>query len=838
MLNRFSMLVACALTFALCWVPGFAFAGDAEDGAQVAATAHGLSYGIEGFERLAKGTARAMEGQPEGYRFPVDEDVDLVVVPAADRVVVWISPKAVEKFGLDLQDNECVSGLKALVCELDSANSMGGAQLGDVDLPWYVTAETTFDAGGYTYGFDVRGADGDRYVVIASASGDAKGGARWLDSAQMVEASSVVLRDEQGPLTSRASFLGDIDYRPFWVSIKTSGLALLISFALGLFAAWKTMGTSSRIKGLLDSVFTIPMVLPPTVCGFLLLMLFGRSTGVGQWLIAHGISIVFTWPAAVVSAVVVSFPLVYRTALGAFESLDTQMLDAARTLGWSERRIFTKLMMPLGWPSIAAGTVLAFARAMGEFGCTLFFAGNYAGITQTIPIAIYFEWMGGNTSVALFWVVVVIVFSFLVILFINMYTAHSQKYRERGLSRAERKQAKELAGQGDSLDPVGGDALRIDREALAELMLDDAAPQGGRLAMSLVLDIKKRYPGFMLDMQLEAGEERVALLGASGCGKSCTLRCIAGVETPDEGKIVVNGVTFFDSAAGINLSPQERKCALLFQNYQLFPNMTVADNVCAGVKDAGDAAARKKLAERYLGIFGLADFADRYPARLSGGQQQRVALARMVAAHPGIFMFDEPMSALDSYLKSALEQNMLDLFDVCNRTVLYVSHDIDEACRLCERICVMHNGHMEEIGSVEDVVRRPQTLAALRLTGCKNTSRARKIGDEEVEALDWGMTFNVGREVSDNVAYLGIRASYFHVDNRAERGRNSYDLHVARVSDSRFERLVLLDVPRADAPTRLQWKVNKVRMPVDKLPQAGETLRMHFDASRIHLVCR
>ena len=237
--------------------------------------------------------------------------------------------------------------------------------------------------------------------------------------------------------------------------------------------------------------------------------------------------------------------------------------------------------------------------------------------------------------------------------------------------------------------------------------------------MSLVLDIKKRYPGFNLDIQLEAGEELVGLLGASGCGKSCTLRCIAGVETPDEGKIVVNGVTFFDSAAGINLSPQERKCALLFQNYQLFPNMTVADNVCAGVRDAGDAAARKRLAERYLGIFGLADFADRYPARLSGGQQQRVALARMVAAHPGIFMFDEPMSALDSYLKSALEQNMLDLFDVCNRTVLYVSHDIDEACRLCERICVMHDGHVEEVGSVEDVVRRPQTLAALRVTGCR-----------------------------------------------------------------------------------------------------------------------
>ena len=442
-------------------------------------TAKGLSYGLDGFERLAKGTARVMEGQPEGYRFPVEGDTDLIVAPAADRVVVWISPKAVETYGWDLQNNESVSGLKTLVCELDGANCMGGARLEDMDLPWYATTEAAFNVGGYTYAFDERGANGDRYVVIASASGDAKGGARWLDSAQIVEASSVVMQDEQEPLASLVAFLTGIDYRPLWVSIKTSGLALVIAFALGLLAAWKTMGTTSRVKGLLDSAFTIPWCCLHGV---------RLSAPHAVWPLDRG------WPVAyrarhldrlyVASGgdicVVVSFPLVYRTALGAFESLDTQMLDAARTLGWSERRIFAKLMMPLGWPSIAAGTVLAFARAMGEFGCTLFFAGNYAGITQTIPIAIYFEWMGGYTSVALFWVVVVIAFSFLVILFINMYTAHSQKYRERGLSRAERKRAKELADTADSLDPVGGDALRIDREALAELMRDDATLQGGR----------------------------------------------------------------------------------------------------------------------------------------------------------------------------------------------------------------------------------------------------------------------------------------------------------------------------------------------------------------------
>ena len=296
--------------------------------------------------------------------------------------------------------------------------------------------------------------------------------------------------------------------------------------------------------------------------------------------------------------------------------------------------------------------------------------------------------------------------------------------------------------------------------------------------MSLVLDIKKAYPDFSLDVRLEAAGERVALLGASGCGKSCTLRCIAGVETPDEGRIAVNGVTFFDSARGINLSPQQRKCALLFQNYQLFPNLSVADNVLAGVEGRLSREGRDELARRYLSIFGMAGYADRYPARLSGGQQQRVALARMLAARPAIYMFDEPFSALDSFLKSALEQNLLDLFSVIDSTVLYVSHDIDEACRLCERICVLHNGHVEEDGTVEQVVQRPQTLAALRLTGCKNTSRARKVGDTLVEALDWGMMFDVGAPVADDVAYLGVRANYFHIDNREAPGKNLSLIHI------------------------------------------------------------
>lgn len=476
--------------------------------AEGSARADGAAFGVNGFERLAKGTARAADGMPEGYRLPISGAANLVVVSTPDEVLVHVGHDVAAEQGLEGPSASGLPALWSMVCALDEAHSMGGALLSESGVPVTLVEGDEYVAGALRYRFDSRDRDGARYVTVtladapegaggldaARAAGvDLGDGVLWCDFAELVPAGAVTAGAGEGPVGETLAFLSSIDYRPFWVSLKTSGLALAISFALGLFAAWRVMGASSRLKGVLDSVFTIPMVLPPTVCGFLLLLLFGRSTGVGRWLIAHGVSLVFTWQAAVISAVVVSFPLVYRTALGAFESLDGRMIDAARTLGWSEVRIFRSLMMPLAWPSIAAGTVLAFARAMGEFGCTLFFAGNYAGITQTIPIAIYFEWMGGNTSVALFWVLVVIAFSFLVVWGINAYTARRQGYRAgvggcavafgrvraaggfrmRSLSRRG-----PFPGAGvpdDDLDSTGGDAIGIDSRALRELFEDDAA---------------------------------------------------------------------------------------------------------------------------------------------------------------------------------------------------------------------------------------------------------------------------------------------------------------------------------------------------------------------------
>lgn len=223
-----------------------------------------------------------------------------------------------------------------------------------------------------------------------------------------------------------------VDLSPLWVTLKTTLTAIVLVFILGLAAAYFSLRMPPRLQDLADSVFTVPMVLPPTVCGFLLLLFLGRNSVVGQWFIDVGFPLVFSWPATVIAATVVAFPLMYRSARGAFEGIDPNMLDAARTLGWSEPKVFFRLMMPLAWSSIAAGTVLAFARALGEFGATLFLAGNYLGVTRTIPIAIYFEWMNGNVDVALFWTVVIMAFSFAVILLINRLSRRATEYRDDG----------------------------------------------------------------------------------------------------------------------------------------------------------------------------------------------------------------------------------------------------------------------------------------------------------------------------------------------------------------------------------------------------------------------
>lgn len=218
-----------------------------------------------------------------------------------------------------------------------------------------------------------------------------------------------------------------MDYAPLWISIRTSLTATFVTFFLGIAAGWFVAKYKGRMKGFIDGIFTLPMVLPPTVVGFFLLVFFGKNGPAGKLLFSLGYPVIFSWWATVIAATVVSFPLMYKTARGAFEQIDGNVVDAARTLGVSEWKIFWRVTVPLAWPGIAAGTVLAFARALGEFGATMMVAGNIPGRTQTIPVAIFFAAESGEMDRAAVWVMLIFIVSLLVMVLMNYWTDSQKK---------------------------------------------------------------------------------------------------------------------------------------------------------------------------------------------------------------------------------------------------------------------------------------------------------------------------------------------------------------------------------------------------------------------------
>lgn len=216
------------------------------------------------------------------------------------------------------------------------------------------------------------------------------------------------------------------DLSPLWISLKTTTISTIIAFILGIYAARLVMLCNKKLKGVIDTIFTLPMVLPPTVVGFFLLVILGKRGIIGSFLYNIGVQIVFSWSATVIAATVVCFPIVYRTTRGALEQIDNNVLDVARTLGMNERRIFWKIALPMAWPGIIGGIVLGFARALGEFGATLMLAGAIPGKTVTMPISIYFLAQSGDMNGAMLWVLFIVIISFVSIFFINRlsYKSH------------------------------------------------------------------------------------------------------------------------------------------------------------------------------------------------------------------------------------------------------------------------------------------------------------------------------------------------------------------------------------------------------------------------------
>ena len=335
--------------------------------------------------------------------------------------------------------------------------------------------------------------------------------------------------------------------------------------------------------------------------------------------------------------------------------------------------------------------------------------------------------------------------------------------------------------------------------------------------MSLEVEIEKRFAGFTLRAQFTAQDTATAILGASGCGKSMTLRCIAGIVKPDKGRIVLDGVPLFDSEKKIDLPPQKRGVGLLFQNYALFPNMTVEQNILCGLHAEPDRAKRRAACAEMIRALRLEGLEKRLPAALSGGQQQRAALARILAAQPKILMLDEPFSALDSYLREQVEGEVGALLAAFPGPALLVTHNRDEAYRLCREMIVMDGGRVLRAGETKAVFADPRSCTAARLTGCKNILPCVKAGPHSVRLAGWEAELHLAAEVPEAVCAVGIRAHDFAPC--AAGAPNALPVRVVSSGENPFDWNLICTAPGGEG--RLWWKVSKATLasPEPETPQ-------------------
>ncbi|MGL6218092.1 MAG: sulfate/molybdate ABC transporter ATP-binding protein, partial [Lacrimispora sphenoides] len=325
--------------------------------------------------------------------------------------------------------------------------------------------------------------------------------------------------------------------------------------------------------------------------------------------------------------------------------------------------------------------------------------------------------------------------------------------------------------------------------------------------MALQVNIRKKFSGFELNVEFETQAGCMGILGASGCGKSMTLKCVAGIEKPDQGRIVLNGKVLFDSEKGINLPARERRTGYLFQNYALFPTMMVEENLSIVIP--GKKRNKLPLVAEQLRRFQLEGLEKRYPSQLSGGQQQRVALARMLLYKPDIVMLDEPFSALDGFLKDTLQMEMLELIREYNGDVLMVSHSRDEIYKFCDHMMLLSEGKTILKGCTKDIFRRPERMEAAKLTGCKNISSIEKISDYELYACEWKIKLKTEEKIGDSVRYVGIRGhNLIPVQERSKE--NVMGIELAGFADTPFQRQYLFQNSDDKTSSKIWWVQDKM----------------------------
>ncbi|MBM6820561.1 sulfate/molybdate ABC transporter ATP-binding protein [Clostridium saudiense] len=331
--------------------------------------------------------------------------------------------------------------------------------------------------------------------------------------------------------------------------------------------------------------------------------------------------------------------------------------------------------------------------------------------------------------------------------------------------------------------------------------------------MSLHIDITKSLSSFNLDVSMESKGGIIGFLGASGSGKSMTLKCIAGLEKPSKGKIVINDKVLFDSEEKINVKTRDRKVGFLFQNYALFPHMTIKDNIEIGL-DKISKEEKSKLSANYIKKFGLEGLESRYPWQLSGGQQQRVALARALITSPDILLLDEPFSALDNHLRASMERELVEILKDYEGTVVFVTHDIAEAYRVCDKIIVFDGGKAKDIRDKNKLFEAPQSLAEAKLTGCKNISKAKKLDNNFIFAEGWNLKLKCLEEVKDNINYIAIRSHNIKLCKNEEE-ENVFEVLIENIVENPFDYTLYIRSIDLNKSDLINFTISKEEMVFD-----------------------
>lgn len=277
--------------------------------------------------------------------------------------------------------------------------------------------------------------------------------------------------------------------------------------------------------------------------------------------------------------------------------------------------------------------------------------------------------------------------------------------------------------------------------------------------MSVDINIKKDFGKFRLNIEYKGESRRIGILGASGSGKSLTLKSIAGIERPDEGFIKIDDRVLFDIKNRVNIIPQKRKTGYMFQSLALFGNMSVEGNIKAGIRENAEIKAKE-----VMDIFSLTDIADRFPSQLSQGQRQRTALARIIASEPDIILLDEPFSSLDYYIRDEMQASLINILKTFKGTVITVSHSFDELYALSEELIVIDNGRISTHGKTEDIFNKPPNRISAVLTGCENIVKA-EYRNNKIYIPDWDIELNSDNK---NVKYAAIRAHCFSLADRGD----------------------------------------------------------------------